>query len=279
MLTYACDTADELQRAMQQDADILHDWLCRNVLTMNTVKTKYMMFGAAKNVSNLHIVFGGALIDRVRQYKYLGLILDEQLSFNLHVNHVKKQIRPFISLMWRNSKFIPLDQRKKIYFAYVQSHLVYMLAIYGECGAVKLKELQTIQNQCIKSLYRLPRLTSSTFLYSSTLLPVTEMARVERVVLMHRMKLSLTKHNFCLVNNVDVHGRSTRRNNEIHVFNPFSTRTSTNAAIMRASDEYNSLPNCLKGLTNLDSFKVKVKLLVMNQSENYSAISPFFYIN
>lgn len=32
---YAFDTPEELDDAMQRDALLLHNWLCRNVLTMN----------------------------------------------------------------------------------------------------------------------------------------------------------------------------------------------------------------------------------------------------
>lgn len=119
---------------MQHDADLLYDWLCRNVLTINTLKTCYMTFGSAKVLPDLNIKFDGTAISRVRQYKYLGIVLDEELSFNKHVDHVQKLVRPFIYLMWLNGKFIPVEKLKQIYFAYVHSHLTYMLAIYGECG-------------------------------------------------------------------------------------------------------------------------------------------------
>lgn len=87
-----------------------------------------------KNFPDLKIIYDGEVISRVRQYKYLGLVIDERLSFKNHVNHVKKLIVPFISLMWRNGKFIPLVKRKQLYFAFVQSHITYMISIYGECA-------------------------------------------------------------------------------------------------------------------------------------------------
>lgn len=39
-------------------------------------------------------------------------------------------------------------------YADVQSHLIYMLPIYGECVKYKLKELQVIQNHCVKAMFR-----------------------------------------------------------------------------------------------------------------------------
>ncbi len=131
-LVYALDTEKDIQFAMQQDADLLHEWLCRNVLSINTMKTCYVTFGCAKNMPNLKIVIDGSEIQRIKTYKYLGLIIDEDLKFNAHVNHIKKQMTPYISLMWRKGKYIPADKRKLIYSAYVHSHLIYMMPIYSQ---------------------------------------------------------------------------------------------------------------------------------------------------
>lgn len=130
--------------------------------------------------------------------------------------------------MWRKEKYITASKRKQIYSAYVHSYLTYMMPIYSECAAYKLKELQTLQNRCIKATYRLERLTSSTYLYSTGLLPVQELVKVERAVYIHKLFHSLAKHNFELVTNSSVHSRSTRRDSHIHVFNHRSNSSMAN---------------------------------------------------
>lgn len=49
-LAYVSDDWNELQLIMQHDANVLNDWLCRNVLTD---KTKYMTFGKAKSMPDI----------------------------------------------------------------------------------------------------------------------------------------------------------------------------------------------------------------------------------
>ncbi len=181
---------------MQHDANLLNEWLARNVLSLNKAKTCYMLFGHARNVQNLRILFDGTPIERVSRFKYLGLIIDDGLTFHEHVNHVKRKITPFISLMWRKSKYIPIDKRKQLYNAYVQSHLLYMLPIYSNCAQYKMQDLQTIQNRCIKALYQLDRFTSTSYLYSTGLLPVSELVKAERIFMVHKLSHSLTKNNF-----------------------------------------------------------------------------------
>jgi len=171
-LYYAADTPEELEDAMQRDAIMLHDWLCQNVLTMNVGKTCYMTFGKAKNLPDFNIKINDEKIKRVKTFKYLGLVLDENLSFKQHIDHVMKSIRPFIPLMWKRGRYLPMEKRKQLYFAYVQSHIAYMLPIYSVGTKTRLDRLQRVQNRCIKALYQLPHLTPTTYLYSSSILPV-----------------------------------------------------------------------------------------------------------
>lgn len=283
VLIYATETAEALQHAMQHDADLLHEWLCRNVLSLNAVKTCYITFGRARQINDISISIDGTTIKRVNKFKYLGLVIDDDLTFSNHVDHIKKQITPFISLMWRKGKYIPVDKRKRLYFAYVQSHLTYMLPIYGNCATYKLNELQTLQNRCIKAAFRLDRFTSTTYLYSSTLLPIHELAKAERIIYAHKLVCSLTKHNFRFYTNAAIHGRSTRRDSKIHIFNPHSTKTTTfnssNAALSTIINDYNCVDSDIRHLTSLKTFKARVKLKLMLDCENYNVISPYYFIN
>lgn len=87
-LHYAYDTPEEFQNAMQKDALALHKWLCRNVLTLNVGKTCYMTFGRARKLPDFNIKINDETIKRVTTYKYLGLVLDDNLMFKEHIEYV-----------------------------------------------------------------------------------------------------------------------------------------------------------------------------------------------
>lgn len=279
VLVYASDGPINLQAAMQHDADLLHDWLVKNILSLNKVKTCYMAFGSARSITDIEITFDGSSIKRVNRFKYLGLIIDEALSFHDHVNHVKKRITPFVSLMWRKSKYIPIEKRKQLYNAYVQSHLLYMLPIYSDCAQFKLDELQILQNRCIKALFRLERYTATTYLYSTGLLPITELAKAERIILVHKLSHSLTKNNFQFVTNSQVHGHATRRNSRLHISIRPAAGSTCNAALTTAINEYNELDSNTRNLGFLRSFKAKVKFKIMQESQDFYVISPYLFLN
>jgi len=241
-----------------------------------------MTFGKAKNMPDVTVLFGGKSIERVRKFKYLGLVLDEELSFNDHIDHVKKQLFPFIPTMWRSGRFIPLSKRKEIYFAYVQSHLQYMIAIYSECAAYKLNELYVLQKRCIKALFRLPKLTPSSYLFSNRLLPLNGLVTVERVMLIHKMTHSRVKHNFTFSSNRDVHGRVTRNCLDIHLFNLWSKKNvgdvQTSTALLNAVNDFNYFNKRLLHFDCIKTYKDRLKILVLER-QNQPVISPFLFVN
>lgn len=232
-----------------------------------------MTFGRARLLPDLNISIDGVVIKRVSTFKYLGLVLDESLSFKQHIEHVKKKIRPFIPLMWRKAKFISIDKRKQLYFAYVESNIAYMLPIYSVGSKKKLLELQRIQNRCIKALYHLHRFTPSTFLYSTSVLPVEKLAVVERITYMHKIINSLTKNNFDVRFNHETHSHSTRQSNQLHC-------SDKHPALMQSMIEYNRFCGGLRHLTSIKSFRDRIKFDVMKGSDRkYNVISPYVFLN
>ena len=157
ILIYDCNSIEQLRKFMQHDIDLIVSWLNRNVLSINPTKTFYMFFGRTRLQNYIQIDIRNTHIKRVKTFKYLGLVLDEELSFKNHVDLVKQNIRPFIPFMWRSIRYVPANLRKSLYYSYVFSHLNYILPIYGKCP-----------DRCLKSLLCVPLRASTTYLYSSS---------------------------------------------------------------------------------------------------------------
>lgn len=114
ILYYDCCDLEELQRFMQHDMDLLHQWLLSNDMQLNTNKTKYMVFRNKKadyqnNIQQFRIWYNGSLIERQTSQKYLGLIIDDKLNWIEHVDKVKSEILPYLFVIRRTVKYV--DQR------------------------------------------------------------------------------------------------------------------------------------------------------------------------
>ena len=76
-----------LQNALHE----LYDWSILNGLTINTDKTKEMLihFGKGRSLTTLScLMIDGKPIDRVENFKVLGIIVSSDLTWNAHVAYI-----------------------------------------------------------------------------------------------------------------------------------------------------------------------------------------------
>lgn len=77
----------------------LNAWCNTNMLTINSLKTKFMLFAKPSNLStykDVNLFIGTSKIESCTYYDYLGIRLDPQLSFGPHIdNEVKTATQYF----------------------------------------------------------------------------------------------------------------------------------------------------------------------------------------
>ena len=83
VLAYADDILilSESEEGLQKQIDKLHSWCKKWRLTVNPSKTKVMVFEAGKEQTIASIKLGDEILECVEIYKYLGIIMDKQLSY------------------------------------------------------------------------------------------------------------------------------------------------------------------------------------------------------
>ena len=91
---YADDTSvtcsavdiDEFCNDLRTEVDNIAEWLRQNELSLNTDKTEYMVVGHKRQTNlingSLEVNIHGGPIKRVKKVKYLGVTVDENLSWN-----------------------------------------------------------------------------------------------------------------------------------------------------------------------------------------------------
>ena len=76
---------------MNRELYKINEWMIANRLTVNTDKTNYMIFSKAqkKIQSGLFVLkLNGSQLNRVYETKYLGVIINEHLSWKSHVSSI-----------------------------------------------------------------------------------------------------------------------------------------------------------------------------------------------
>ena len=73
-------------------------------------------------------------VQRVHVIKYLGVFINEKLSWTEHINHLVSKVSRLSGILYRNKIFLPMNCKQNIYFALIHSNLTYCIEVYiREC--------------------------------------------------------------------------------------------------------------------------------------------------
>lgn len=117
-------------------------------------------------------------IKRSQSVRYLGIILDEKLSWKNHINDLETKLIKVIKAFKILKNWLPLKEKRKVYFAYVHSKIKYGIQLYGTANKGLIHKIQVMQNRAIKTLFQLDYYTPTLHLLSSyDLLSVKDLYR------------------------------------------------------------------------------------------------------
>jgi len=76
----------------------LNSRFLRNRLSLNMDKTNISVFGAGKAHINFELIIDGTVIKQVNRCKYLGIMIDDKLSWQDHIDFVYNKVVRFVSI-------------------------------------------------------------------------------------------------------------------------------------------------------------------------------------
>lgn len=181
---------------MQHDLDLLYEWLYNNLLSINADKTKYMIFHSplmSVNSLNTTLKIDGKSIDRISEFKYLGLIIQDTLKWNSHIDNMIKKTAPLVGVLRRLNRCMPPHLLRSIYFAHIHSRLTYLSPIWGTSApSYKLNDIQILQNKAIRSIFNIEyftkKISTADILKKHHILNVMQLIQFNATVLFHQIK-------------------------------------------------------------------------------------------
>ena len=131
---------------LQYDLTKLIPWCNKNKPTINASKTKTMLFGTrrfTKKQDYLLLQIENNILDKELSFKYLGVILDGELKFNLHAAVVYKIASYKMNVLRRIRPYINEPTALQIYKAKIQPYIDYGDIFYMSANADKLDDIQS----------------------------------------------------------------------------------------------------------------------------------------
>ena len=143
-VTNLCDLKDT-----QNDVNSLKLWADTNHLTFNVRKTKFMLLSRKCHSAlptNFNITLGDFSIERVHQFKYLGVTISANLSWDIHINEIFGRTRRQVGLLFRRFyRHTTPAVMLKLYKAIIRPHLEYCPFVWDPPTFALRKQVESVQ--------------------------------------------------------------------------------------------------------------------------------------
>ena len=263
------DCQNLVQRSIQTLTK-LNIWFDSNKLTLHLGKTSYTIFHASDKSHPCceNFMFKGVKICQSPTTKYLGLYIDDKLSWASHINYVRNSLVKFIGIFYHLRNFLPESTAIQIYYSFIYSKIKYAIEIYGTAKASLLKPLQVLQNKLLKLLSCKPLRYPTNILHiENNLLMVNDIHTFSMGCFIYKYCNNMlpsaisNKVSCSIVANRHLETRNSRLFNVTH-HNTLHGKLLMNNYCFTI---WQSLPVVIKSAKSLKSFQKKLKNYLLNK--------------
>ena len=143
--------SETLEKTINKELSKLYEWLCINRLSLNISKTNFVIFTPPnKQKQNVTILINKKAIKEEKYVKYLGLLIDSQLTFKNHIDEVKKKVSRSIGVLCKLKPYVNSNLLLNVYYAIVYPFLLYGIIIWGNSNNTLLSSIHILQKRFIR---------------------------------------------------------------------------------------------------------------------------------
>ena len=245
---------------LEHDACNLLQWFKINSLKANPNKFQFMILG--KNVTEtFSLNVNETTIEASSNVVLLGVTIDQQLNFKLHVDNLCRHAMYKVYALRRIRKYLNVTKAKNLSQSFIHSQFIYAPLIWMFCGKESISKIHKIHHRSLKIVYNS---------YDQTYEEILTMSNVTSIHQKHLQFLaievfkSIMKLNpefmwsFFNINHVPY---SLRAGTLLALPPANTTRYGINSLRFRGSYLWNSLPSMVKNSSTLLQFKNNLKAL------------------
>ena len=249
----------DLQDTINRELDKLFVWFSVNRLSLNLGKTNYMLFRSRPPDNELALKINNVVLPRVAATKFLGIIIDDKLSWKPHIQSVKSKLSSVLSIMYKASKLINTTGMYTLYCSLFHPYLSYCNEIWGNTYTSNVKCLFTLQKKAIRLICNADRLAHTNAMFKDmSILKLSEFVKYKTAIVMFnifhgtlpiQLQMRFTKYSSVY---------STRQTKS---FVMVQVRTNLKAMCLSVHGVklWNTLPDDIKNCTSVNIFKKCIK--------------------
>ena len=179
---------------LNKDIETITSWSKKWLVTFNPSKTESLTVSRKRN-KPVHpsLKMLDEEISEKESHKHLGVILSNDGSWHLHIEHIKSKAWKRINLMRKLKFILNRDCLETIYFSFIRPILEYADVIWDNCTKDEKEELDKIQHEAARIVTGATKLVSIENLYKETGWQTLETRRKHhKLILFYKMLHDMT---------------------------------------------------------------------------------------
>lgn len=239
----------------------VYSWLSSNRIMINAEKTKYMIFSYKRKINLSPITIGCETISQTDHTRFLGVVLDEHLTFSYHIQNLSRKLARTVGLLYKLNRFIPREILIILYNSFFLPYLAYGLEAWFATYKNHSTKIVVMQKRCVRAINKLHyRSHTNEYFKNLSILKLEDLFKFKVAIYMHNSIYN--DSDPCLLNALQLqssrHIYETRNSNIFYL--PFCTRQKSKFNIQYTGPLiWNSIPRDLYLDRSLKLFKLKLR--------------------
>ena len=263
----------DLVRTLNSDLETLSDYFKANKLKLNVDKTKMVCFRKKNHdfeEQQLLVTLNGIHLKCENSATFLGITLQENLSWENHCNNVANKMARNAGILNRVKKLLPLPSLCTLYNSLIFPHFAYGLEVWGACQPKHLKRIATIQKKSVRAISNAHWLShTEPRMKKLNILKVNDQHYLQCLSLIYDMIKNNSPDLYNLSQDQNLHShyhtlRSTTERPENLRLPTFNAQQGKGSFLSFSPPHWNALPEGLKNANSRKTFKTQLKKIKIN---------------
>ena len=260
----------KLSKLVNADLKHLLNWLNANKISLNVKKTEMIIFKSKqkKLEGDLKIKLCGKRLYPTESFKYLGVKIDANLTWQHHVNDLSTKLNRANAVLFKMRKYVSLKILRSIYFAIFHSYLSYCLLVWAQNFST-IQRIIILQKKAVRIINFQPRnFHTSPLFKQNSILKFQDKICLENILFVSKSlnNLSPSIFNTWFSFSSDQHNYETSSSTQGNLMKLFykTNRYGKYSITISAIGSWNKIQKQLKNMLLKDLSSNKIKTVVTN---------------
>ena len=195
---YSTKINAETEHILNTELNKVNNWLNCNKLSLNIDKSCYLNFTLLKRQQKVTIKIAKCPLQHKKVVKYLGVLIDENLSWKPHIDNINLKIRKGTGMIYKIRDVVTSTTLKTLYYSFIYPYLDYNIINWSIAPNTHLNKLRTSNKRAVKAMLSKPLRENSNPLFKKLeILPLDSLINFRRGTFMWKIQNNILPEETC----------------------------------------------------------------------------------